>query len=260
MPIARIYPCRLGGTTLTRRLQLEASADLKGATIACQLVEAKLCNQAYFLRSLAKTREQSNMFYEEYKYLLDSARSLAIPNLELKELRKKIFSIEGACATKYFSCLKKILPFEKRSHHGEDPVNSLFNYGYGILYSEVERACILAGLDPYLGFLHTDRYNKPSMVLDIIEEFRAPIVDRAVTTLYTHKKIRDEDFEILNSEFQLSKKGRKKIIFEVMERLSSNITYKGKKMSFKDIILQQCRGIVAYLTENKKFEPFIYKW
>src|SRR5204862_398077 len=61
-----------------------------------------------------------------------------------------------------------------------DPLNAALNYGYGILYAQVERALLLAGLDPYAGFLHADRPGKPSLVLDLIEEFRQAVVDRTL--------------------------------------------------------------------------------
>jgi CRISPR-associated protein Cas1 len=63
----------------------------------------------------------------------------------------------------------------------QDPLNSLLNYGYGILYGQVEQAIILAGLDPYAGFLHADRPGKPSLTLDLIEEFRQVAIDRVVS-------------------------------------------------------------------------------
>ncbi len=68
----------------------------------------------------------------------------------------------------------------RRTQGATDPLNSALNYGYGILYGAVERACVLAGLDPYAGFLHVDRPGKPSLVLDLIEEFRQPVVDKTV--------------------------------------------------------------------------------
>jgi len=69
----------------------------------------------------------------------------------------------------------------------KDAFNCLLNYGYGVLYSQVEKACIIAGLDPYVGFLHTDNYNKKSFVFDLIEIFRIHI-DR--TVFYLSQKSR----------------------------------------------------------------------
>ena len=63
--------------------------------------------------------------------------------------------------------------FESRSRNPtKGEFNVLLNYGYGVLYSMVEKAYIIAGLDPYIGFLHTDNYNKKSRVFDVIELFR----------------------------------------------------------------------------------------
>ena len=78
---------------------------------------------------------------------------------------------------KYFEALSSILPekykFKSRSRNpAKDEFNAMLNYGYGVLYSMVEKACIIAGLDPYIGFLHTDNYNKKSLVFDVIELFR----------------------------------------------------------------------------------------
>ena len=74
----------------------------------------------------------------------------------------------------------------------------------GILYNEIKKSCILAGLDPYFGFFHTDRYNKPSIVLDLIEEFRPMIVDRAIVTLFAQKQVNKSFFE----GEKLTKRGR----------------------------------------------------
>ena len=150
------------------------------------------------------------------------------------------------------------MPFKKRDHEGKDYVNALLNYGYGILYSEIERACILAGLDPYLGYLHTDRYGKPCLVLDFIEEFRQTIVDRSVINLFVHKQILDEDFEKQGDSFYLSKKGREKLVSAIYEKLNNPFKYRGVKTSLRQVILDQARLVVRYLLEDKIYEPFIY--
>ena len=83
--------------------------------------------------------------------------------------------------------------FATRSRHpAHDEFNAMLNYGYGVLYSMVEKACILAGLDPFVGFLHTDNYNKKSLVFDLIEPFRI-LSDRATLLLFTGRR-RQKDF------------------------------------------------------------------
>ena len=99
-----------------------------------------------------------------------------------------IRGVEGRASRVYFAALSLVIPPDlyrgRRSQHpAEDVFNAYLNYCYGILYNEVEKACILAGLDPYIGFLHAERYGKRSFVYDVIEQFRQPVVDRMVITL-----------------------------------------------------------------------------
>lgn len=259
MPCARIYPCKLGGTTLTRRMQAELYFSGKAIEFVKKIVEAKVKNQAYFLKSLEKTREIS--FGTVSDEIIQSLEVLKSISGKIDDARNELLGIEGRAASIYFSCLSKIIPFERREHEAKDPFNAVLNYGYGILYGEIEKACILAGLDPYLGFFHTDRYNKPSMVLDLIEEFRQPIVDRAIVTLFSRKEIDESDFEKSGDSLMLSKSGRKKIITAVLERLHTEIKYNGKKQSFQKAILGQARNFVNFLLgESAEYEAFVYRW
>lgn len=264
-PYARIYPCKLGGTTLTRRMQLDAYSSEKGIILAKSLIKAKLLNQIYFLKSLAKSRE--NNFDKECKYIMsfvDKINELSAESLD--DLRDKIFGFEGEATKIYFSCISKIMPqefqFSERSRNPpKDKFNAMLSYGYGILYSEIEKACIIAGLDPYLGFLHTDRYNKPSMVLDLIEQFRQMIVDRTIITAISQKQVSESDFSIGDDEVLLNENGRQKLVGLIFDRLDTIISYKGKKRNFSEIIIKETRSIAKFLLgENKKYVPVIYRW
>lgn len=247
-PFARTYRPILGGTTLTRRKQLEAYFSDKGTFLVKKIVEAKIKSQLNYLKSI------SNNEINQYK----------TPNLtgidgSVDEIRGFLLGIEGSVAAKYFKSIGKITGVSRRDPKLTDNFNVCLNYAYGILYAEVERACIIAGLDPYLGFYHTDRYGKPSMVLDLTEVFRVPVADRAIITLFNLKQMRD-DYFITTGDKTLSKKGRKKIIQAVMKRLNARISFKNKKMTLQSIILEQAREIAAFLTDNKRsFKIFIYK-
>lgn len=261
MPYARIYPCKLGGTTLTRRMQATKYSTVKMAETVKKIVEAKVKNQIYMLKSLEKTREGAD-FSESIKLMGETLKNIAALNGPIDDIRNNIMGIEGYAGNQYFSCLTQIIPFKERQHQAKDPFNAMLNYGYGILYSEIEKACILAGLDPYLGFLHTDRYGKPSMVLDFIEEFRQPIVDRAIITLFVRKQVDEEkDFEGISNVLILSKSGKEKVVNAVMERLHTKIEYRKKKVSFSNILKRQARLFVKVLLGEKEvYEPFIHRW
>lgn len=262
-PVGRIYPCKLGGTTLTRKRQLEACFNGVGAEIVKKLIEAKIVNQAYLLKSLAKSRKRKD-FLITAKKMLSFSREVASCSNDLEEIRDTLFGIEGNCANLYFSCLTDILPFEGRDRDGSDAVNSFLNYGYGILYSEIEKSCVLAGLDPYLGFFHTDRYGKPSMVLDLIEGFRPVVVDRSIITLFAQKQVNETDFEASKecSKRFLSKAGRSKIIDAVMGGLHAEVKRGNKQFSFQDEILKQSRLVAKKVLKpnSVEFEAFVHKW
>lgn len=258
-PFARTYRTSLGGTTLTRKKQLEATASPIGLKIVLKIVEAKTKSQLNYIKSLAKDRKENKQLKElASKPLLKNDKKILMEK-NIGEVRTSLFGIEGASAANYFKALGLITGFLKRNPKASDEFNIYLNYAYGILYSEVERACILAGLDPYLGFYHTDRYGKPCLVLDVIELFRVAIADRAVVTLFTRKEINSKDFDKRGS-LTLSTKGRKKIITSVIKRLNTRVVYKGKRLLLKDIILSQTRELAAYLLGHKReFKPFVYR-
>lgn len=255
-PFARIYPCTLGGTTLTRREQAKVYFNEKGIEIVKKLLEAKLKNQLWLIKKLNKTR--SNIFLKQIGSLEENIKKFE--ELILREIDKDrgtVLGYEGYSASVYFSCLKEIIPFKERDPKSEDIFNICLNYGYGILYSEVERACILSGLDPYLGFLHMDRYGKPSMVLDLVEEFR-PVIDRAIINLFVRKQISDADLERIGEGILLTKEGRTKIIGEVMRFLAKKLKFNGKKMKISRIMLEQAREIVRFiLNQSEEIKIFL---
>lgn len=256
-PYARTYRTTLGGTTLTRKKQLEATLSEKSVKLTAKIVEAKIASQINYLKSLAKDRK-TNVKLQKFAST-KPAKIKYLKGQSLEDVRPSFLGTEGSTASLYFKSLGLVTGYKKRNPKLNDEFNVCLNYAYGMLYGEVERACILAGLDPYLGFYHTDRYGKPCLVLDVIELFRVAVADRAVVTMFTRKEINPKDFDKKGS-LTLSDNGRKKIITSVIKRLNTQITYKGKKLTLKNIILAQAREIAAYfLGHNRDYKPFIYR-
>ena len=93
----------------------------------------------------------------------------------IDRIRARLLNVEGRAAQVYWAGVRHILPADfawpgRETRGARDPFNMALNYGYGVLYGQVERALVLAGLDAYAGFVHTDRPGKPSLTLDMIEE------------------------------------------------------------------------------------------
>jgi len=252
-PYARIWHPNLGSTPLIRRRQLEASTNNRGITLVKEWTKRKLRNQINLLKKLKKTRptkqkqiasviEQLQTYYKKTSELEGN----------IEELRQKILGFEGISSRIYFEILSKILPkkwrFNGRSRRpAKDPFNCTLNYGYGVLYSIVERACILAGLDPYVGFLHTDNYNKKSFVFDIIEQYRGH-VDETVLFLFTRKVMKENCFDQIERGYVLNDNGKKILMIALNDHFDTQLMYKRKKTKVRNIIQSNCHSIANKLT------------
>jgi len=189
---------------------------------------AKLENQAAFLADLKRKRPNTQLPFDQAVTQIFKARD-HLNGLQgsVPVLRNQMMGIEGAASARYFGVIGKLPPkafaFTSRSQRpARDPVNACLNYGYGILYSMVDRSCILAGLDPFVGFLHTDNYNKTSLVFDLIEPFRI-WVDRVVLHLFTGRKMKQEYFESTANGVVLSKEVRGLLVQELNAYLDKKI-------------------------------------
>ena len=176
-------------------------------------------------------------------------------------IRDRLFSIEGRGAAAYWDLVRILLAddmaFGGRVRKGaKDLINSLLNYGYAILYSKIWKAVTLAGLNPYLSFLHEPQPGKPSLIFDMIEEFRAQAVDRAVFTMIT----RNEALRIDPKTGLLKEKTRQKLIENVMERLASIVPYRRKKITLDEVIRLQQRHLAECITSDKVYRPFVGRY
>lgn len=148
------------------------------------------------------------------------------------------------------------MEWENRETRGaQDPVNSALNYGYKILYTHVQRAVVLAGLDPYGGFLHVDRPGKPSLVLDMVEEFRQMTVDRCIFALFNQGSHMDLE------DGWLTAAARRAIVDRLRERMESAEPYEGKRVPLRIIVQSQARRVASYLRGDRAdYRPFVGRW
>jgi CRISPR-associated protein Cas1 len=109
------------------------------------------------------------------------------------------------------------------------------------LYSQVWGAVLNAGLEPFAGFLHVDRPGKPSLVLDMVEEFRQPVVDRAVIAYLNLGE------EVKLVQGMLEAETRKALVERVLNRLLATETYQGKRYQVRSIVQMQARRLASFL-------------
>lgn len=155
-----------------------------------KMIGAKVGNQASVLRYFAKYRNKTDPHLsmalrnntDKIRRIADAIRILDVGRASL---RATAMGMEGQAGAIYWKQIVKLLPtqfgFRGRIARGaQDPVNQCLNYMYVLLYGEVWHAIARAGLDPYFGMIHGSQRDEGSLVFDLIEEFRAPFVDRLV--------------------------------------------------------------------------------
>jgi CRISPR-associated protein Cas1 len=247
-PYGRVWHPKLGSTTLIRRRQLEIYESLDGLNLAKEWGLKKLDNQIELLVRLKKTREEKRDELDRYiKDIEHSRERMKRLRGTIEARRQDMLGLEGMAARSYFEALSAIMPekyrFAGRSRSpAKDEFNALLNYGYGVLYSLMEKGCIIAGLDPYLGFLHSDSYNKLSLVFDIIEMFRI-YVDETVVYLFSRRMVKDEFFEPLEQGVGLSKDGKAALIEALNKTLEETILYRGRNVKTRNTIQMECHRI-----------------
>lgn len=254
-PYGRIWHCKLGSTTLIRRRQLELLWIPEGFDLVRGWVADKIGHQIGFVKDLRKNRP---VYREPLQESLDRLDHLHAEMLALEgaveALRGTIMGIEGASSATYFDALSMVLPepwkFAGRSRDpAKDAFNCLLNYGYGMLYGQVERACIIAGLDPYVGILHTDNYNKMSFVFDLIEIFRVK-VDRTIMGLFTRRQVNDGLFDRVPGGLTLNREGKAVLITAVNEAFDAPIEYRGRQVKFRNAVQLTCHAVANRMLEG----------
>lgn len=242
-PIGRIWHCKLGSTTLIRKKQLEASLDNRALNYTRDWLGRKIENQIDFLKDLKKHRmEQASLFDSNAEKINDFKNKIKNIKAEsLDHISDQLRAWEGNAGKYYFSTLSDILPrqyqFDGRSTRPAlDEFNAFLNYAYGILYSRVEKSLLIAGIEPYLGFLHRDDYNHKSMVFDFIEPYRI-FAEKPTFHLFSGKKVKKDHTETIANGIRVTKEGKALIIENFNKYFDEEkVRYKNKNQSRANII------------------------
>jgi CRISPR-associated protein Cas1 len=257
-PFARVWQTRLGSTAAIRRRQLEVADGAEGLALVVEWVQSKLRHQAEFLEELHHRRPESDdLFTGALGAVRATAERLAGLEGTVDERRGTLMGLEGGAARAYWACLGGLVPeayrFEGRSRQpARDAFNAVLNYAYGVLYSLVERACVCAGLDPHVGFLHTDNYAKKSLVFDLIEPFRI-LGDRAALLLFTGRRAQRDFFEAVPGGVGLTKEGRAAFLGNFNERLDRAVRYpvQGKPGKTRNVKVRDTIQFEAHALANR---------
>lgn len=256
-PIGRFWHSKLGSTTLIRKEQLRASVNREGLKAVKSWIIAKIDNEIDFLYDLQKNREQHKEYLNEKIEKIESIRK-SLQDVEgncIDEVEDTLRGLEGTSSRLFYEAISYVLPknyqFEGRSSRpARDQFNAFLNYAFGILYGRVEKCLILAGLDPYLGYMHRDDYNQKSFVYDFIEPFRIWAVE-VVFRLFSGKKVAKYHTDNVKGGVALNEEG-KRLLVEAYNNFMDNdsIRYKGRNHTRNNIILFEARAYANSLIKG----------
>lgn len=190
---------RVSGNVLLRREQYrKADSTMHCLQFSCGFIHGKISNSRTMLRRLL--RENTSPEAKESLQHTSDRLSNCLHRLQEVSSMNELRGIEGEAAAVYFEAFKLGIKnpnfnFEGRYRRPpKDPVNAMLSYLYSILSHDCTAALASVGLDPQVGFLHVDRPGRPSLSLDLMEEFRSVMVDRLVLRLINLKQVKISDF------------------------------------------------------------------
>ena len=200
--LARVHGPVSGNVLLRREQYRRADSEEKSAEIARSIVAAKIANSRTAL--LRAAREHNDPVASAALSTASSNLSKSIQMLVSTFSLDSIRGIEGDAARQYFSVFEHLISAQKDSFFfiertrrpPMDPMNALLSFLYTLLVHDVASALEGVGLDPAVGFLHRDRPGRPSLALDLMEEFRPMLADRVALTLVNRLQIQGKQFVI----------------------------------------------------------------
>ena len=204
-----------------------------------KIIFAKIRNQRTVLDRYLKGKNETSerlKLYSEKIWQCDSTAA--------------IMGFEGSAARLYFESLGKAIhpdfAFSTRTRRPpKDPFNALISFGYTRLSFEIESRLVAYGLNTGIGFLHRERGNKPALVCDLMEEWRAPVVDSVALSLIQGNEVKAADFyKADNGGIYLGKEIIKKFSAKYEQKMASSLSYIiGEDITYRECIGRQIRSI-----------------
>ena len=218
-------------------------------SLAKKIISAKIKNQRAVLNHLGK--------YHQHPALKSASDELLKHASEVRDAKdiETSLGFEGTSAHLYFQGLRQAnlfsSSFNRREGRGSREINNaMLNLGYAVLSSYILNAIINAGLEPYLGVMHATRPGKMALVLDIMEEYRAWVVDRVVIKLRFQSE----------GKTDLSVELKKALIGEVQKTCGKKYLYRRKKHKLEHIIQRQVYRLCGHFYGEKTYKPYLFKW
>lgn len=237
-PIARIWSPKYGSVSTIRKGQLTFTFSKDAVGWIKDVLQKKMDNQQALLLLLSSEDSLlTDAINKAIRRMEDySSKIKATDGICVSDIASTLRGWEGLASKIYFDTINLFLPkeyqFQKRTQHpAMDVTNAMLNYGYGLLYGKIEGALIKAGIDPYVGVMHRDDYNRPVLAFDVIELYRI-WVDYVVFMLLKQKAITDEHYSVRSDgSYWLEPLGRRILIQSLNDYLDEIVENDNTKRS-----------------------------
>lgn len=267
--LARVTGEVKGNVTL-RKQQYRVSDDReKSIKIARNFILGKVYNSRWVLERAGRDyamRLDAELIRKKSLHLAQSMK-----NIRMCENNEELLGLEGEAASVYFSVFDELILQQKKDFyfHGRnkrpplDNVNAMLSFAYSLLASMCGSALESVGLDPYVGFFHTDRPGRMSLALDLMEEFRSIMADRFVLTLINKRIMKSDHFmKKENGAVIMSDEGRKLFISAWQSKKQETITHPflNEKIEWGMAPYVQSMLLARYLRGDiDEYPPFFWK-
>ena len=238
VPVGRVWSPKYGSISTIRKGQLNFTFTKDALLWIKEIISQKIENQQALLMMM-RTEDSAtdNLRNKSISRLEDYRTKIAKLDGEIvSDVASQLRGWEGVSSKIYFETLNLFIPEEYRfaarsQHPAMDVVNALLNYGYGLLYGKIEGALIKAGIDPYVGIMHRDDYNRPVLVYDVIEIYRI-WVDYVVYSLVAQRVITDDYYSVReDGSYWLEGLGRRVLIQSMNDYLEEVVNQRGVSRS-----------------------------
>lgn len=267
--LARIQGPISGNVLLRREQYRVADTKIETSEIARHILIGKIANARTVVRRAIRD-------YGETKDCLllgkvEKRLSYYLRRLEASSTVHELRGIEGEAAATYFSAFPDLITLPKQEfvfsgrnrRPPTDPANALLSFTYTLLVHDCRSALEGVGLDPCVGYLHTDRPGRPSLALDLMEEFRAFLADRLVLSLINRRQIQKRDFTKSKSgAVIMSDDARKKLLTAWQKRKQEEIThyYLAEKCKIGLLPHLQAQLLARHLRDDiDAYPPFVWR-
>jgi CRISP-associated protein Cas1 len=256
--IGRLNPLEMKNIHL-QQAQFKYSQDQKFCLdVSKNFIIGKVSNAATMVARLRRSHPTIDPLIS--KKLRQTKRQINLAD-NLATLR----GIEGKAARVYFLAFRQALhpawSFRARSHHPpKDEVNALLGLAYTLLHENMITALEIVGLNPYEGFLHADKYGRPALALDLMEEFRHIIADSVVIGLINKKMLKPDNFTIEKNQYRLRQSGLQKFFKAYQQRIHTQVIH---PVVQKRLTYQKCFEVQARLLRKRiegladNYKPFV---